>query len=190
MEFNEIDIVGSFLFFPKVFEDDRGSFSESFKQDFFVDATGAAFSVLQINTSVSKAKTLRGIHTAEMPPGQAKYVMCSSGEIDDFVIDLRKGSPTYLMWQKINLNSISRQALFIPAGIGHGFVAKSDIAVVTYLCDHAYSPAGEFGINPFDADLGIDWEIDSDQVIMSEKDRQAPDFYSEEIQSRLPTYSD
>jgi len=185
-----MDIAGSYLFSPRIFEDERGSFTESFKQDFFIKATGAEFEVSQINTSVSKAKTLRGIHTAEVPPGQAKYVMCSSGEVDDFVIDLRKGSPTFLTWQKINLDSTSRIALYIPAGLGHGFVAKSDTAVVTYLCDYEFSPGSEFGINPFDADLGVDWEIDSDQVIMSEKDRQAPNFYSEEIQSRLPTYGD
>ncbi len=190
MDFREIDIVGSYLFSPRIFEDNRGSFTESFKQDLFADVTGSQFSVSQINTSVSKAKTLRGIHTAEVPPGQAKYVMCSFGAIDDFVIDLRKGSPTFLTWQKINLDSNLRQALFIPAGLGHGFVAKSDTAVVTYLCDHEFSPQSEFGINPFDVDLGVDWEIGSDEVIMSEKDRQAPNFYSEEIQSRLPTYSD
>jgi dTDP-4-dehydrorhamnose 3,5-epimerase len=190
MEFREIDIVGSYLFSPRIFEDNRGSFSESFKQDLFAGATGSQFSVSQINTSVSKAKTLRGIHTAEVPPGQAKYVMCSSGAIDDFVIDLRKGSPTFLTWQKINLDSNLRQAIFIPAGLGHGFVAKSDTTIVTYLCDYEFSPESEFGINPFDADLGVDWEIDSDQVIMSEKDRQAPNFYSEEIQSRLPIYGD
>jgi dTDP-4-dehydrorhamnose 3,5-epimerase len=190
MNFSEIDIAGSYLFSPKIFEDNRGSFTESFKQDFFVQATGSKFLVSQINTSVSKANTLRGIHTAETPPGQAKYVMCSFGEIDDFIIDLRKGSPTFLTWQKINLNSVSRKALYIPAGIGHGFVAKSDTAVVTYLCDYEFSPESEFGINPFDTDLGVNWGLDSDQVVMSEKDRQAPSFFSEEIQSRLPSFSD
>ena len=188
MEFSEIEISGAFLFSPKVFEDNRGSFTESFKQAKFTEATGLEFVVAQINTSVSKANTLRGIHTADVPPGQAKYVMCSSGEIDDFVIDLREGSPTFLTWQKIRLTSISRQALYIPAGIGHGFVAMSETAVVTYLCDYPFSSKGEFGINPFDSELGIDWGIKSDDVLISEKDRNAPNFNSPEIQERLPLF--
>jgi dTDP-4-dehydrorhamnose 3,5-epimerase len=188
MEFSEIEISGAFLFSPKVFEDNRGSFTESFKQAKFTEATGLEFIVAQVNTSVSKANTLRGIHTADIPPGQAKYIMCSSGEIDDIVIDLRKGSPTFLAWQKIRLSNESRQALYIPAGLGHGFGAKSETAVVTYLCDYPYSPEGEFEIDPFDPDLGIDWGMKSDDVLVSEKDRNAPKFNSPEIQERLPLF--
>jgi dTDP-4-dehydrorhamnose 3,5-epimerase len=189
MEFYEIEIAGAFLFTPKIFEDNRGSFTEIFKQTKFIEATGSEFEVAQINTSVSKLNTLRGIHTADTPPGQAKYVMCSSGEIDDFVIDLRRGSPTFLAWQKINLGALSREALYLPAGLGHGFLAKSETAVVTYLCDFTYSPKGEFGINPYDPELGIDWGIKPDDALISEKDRNAPDFSSEEIQKRLPLFT-
>jgi dTDP-4-dehydrorhamnose 3,5-epimerase len=189
MECHEIGITGALLFSPKVFEDNRGSFTESFKQDIFVEATGEKFIVVQINTSVSRENTLRGIHTADVPPGQAKYVMCSYGEIDDFVVDLRKGSPTFLQSKKVRLSSVTRNALYIPSGLGHGFVAKSETAVVTYLCDYPFSPEAEYGIDPFDPDLGIDWGIKSEEVLISEKDSNAPKFNSEEIQKRLPLFS-
>jgi dTDP-4-dehydrorhamnose 3,5-epimerase-like enzyme len=84
---------------------------------------------------------------------------------------------------------MSRQALYIPAGLGHGFVSKSEAAVVTYLCDYPYSSEGEFGIDPFDPDLGIDWGIKLDHALISEKDRNAPKFNSEEIQERLPLFA-
>jgi len=189
MEYHEIQISGAFLFSPIVLGDARGSFTETFRQDTFSEATGSMFSVKQINTSVSKVNTLRGIHTAQVPPGQAKYVMCSFGEIDDFVIDLRKGSPTFLTWQKINLNSASREALYIPSGLGHGFIARSEIAVVTYLCDHPFSPENEFGIDPFDPELDIDWGINFSDALVSEKDRNSLKYKSEEIQKRLTYFS-
>ena len=184
-----MEINGVFLFSPKVFEDSRGSFTECFKQSKFTEVTGSEFEVAQINTSVSKVNTLRGIHTADVPPGQAKYVMCSSGEIDDFVIDLRKGSPTFLAWQKIRLSGLSRNALYIPAGLGHGFVARSETAVVTYLCNYPFSPESEFGIDPFDPDLGINWGINSDEVLISDKDRNASRLNSEAIQQRLSSFT-
>ena len=188
MEIRPLSVEGVLELTPRIFTDDRGTFAEVFKRSLFQEHTADVFPVLQINTSESVRNTLRGIHTSTTPPGQAKYVMCASGEIEDYVVDLRVGSPTFMKWTSVTLTSTLRNSVYIPAGLGHAFVARSDHATVVYACSSEYNPTNEFAVNPFDVDLGINWCVSKDDAIVSPKDMTAPMFGSQDIQERLPRY--
>src|SRR5215475_5943880 len=152
-----LDIEGAFLYTPKVHGDERGSFLEWFKADQFVSAVGHPLRVAQANCSVSVAGTLRGIHFADVPPGQAKYVTCARGAILDVAVDIRVGSPTYGSWQAVRLDEDNRSALYLAEGLGHAFMALTSDATVLYLCSEPYAPMREHGIHPLDPEIGIDW---------------------------------
>jgi dTDP-4-dehydrorhamnose 3,5-epimerase len=142
-----------------------------------------------MNISVSRAGTVRGIHFASVPPGQAKYIQCFDGEILDVVVDIRVGSATFGKWESIVLDSTSRQALYLPEGYGHGFCALSDSATVGYLCSTGYNPSAEHGIHPFDADLRIQWPDLGGPPTLSTKDDSAPTLAQAQAQGLLPEYS-
>ncbi len=178
MPFQETQIEGVKLFVPRVFEDDRGLFYESFRHDEAL-AAGFDFSVAQVNNSVSHKGVLRGIHFKQNPPGQQKFVSVPRGAIYDVVIDLRKSSPTFADWQGFELNDRNRHSLLIGNGIGHALLSLEDNSVVSYLCDTVFEPALEHGINPLSA--GIDWqsvakEHDIEVFRISAKDESAPRF--------------
>ena len=117
----------------------------------------APLHLAQANCSVSSAGTLRGIHFAQLPPSQAKYVTCLHGAALDVVVDLRVGSPTFGQWDSVLLDDVDRRAVYLPEGLGHAFMALEDHTVVTYLCSAPYAPGREHGIHPLDPDVGIDW---------------------------------
>lgn len=173
MQVSPTSIPGSWLFTPTLHSDDRGIFCESFTSRSFVDSVGHALDVKQTNVSVSSRGTLRGIHFADVPPGQAKYVQCYAGRILDVVVDIRVGSPTFGTWEAVELNSESRQALYIAEGLGHAFCALSESATVGYMCSEPYAPTREHGIHPLDPDLAITWPSDLD-LQLSPKDAAAP----------------
>jgi dTDP-4-dehydrorhamnose 3,5-epimerase len=181
-------IEGVWLFTPILRTDDRGVFLESFKASTFAEVTGHDFGLQQMNISVSRAGTVRGIHFADVPPGQAKYVQCLDGRIIDVVVDIRVGSPTFGQWQAIELDSDSRRSVYISEGLGHAFCALSDSATVGYLCSEQYAPAHEHGIHPLDPDLGIKWP-GNEPFQLSDKDASAPSLVEAQESGLLPTWA-
>ena len=139
-----LGIEGAWVFTPQVHRDDRGSFLETFRGEEFAAALGYRLDVAQVNCSVSRRGVIRGIHYADVPPGQAKYVCCLSGAVVDVVVDLRAGSPSFGKWEAVRLDDSSRRAVFLAEGLGHGFMAVSDQATVTYLCSTPYAPPSPF----------------------------------------------
>jgi dTDP-4-dehydrorhamnose 3,5-epimerase len=155
MSFTQLSIEGSWVFTPQQFGDDRGSFHEVFKLSSLSESLGFGFEVKQVNQSVSKAGVIRGIHWAEVPPGQAKYVFCPRGSIWDVVVDIRLGSPTFGQFAAEELSAKNGKAMLIREGLGHAFLSLEEDTVVNYLCSEPYSPKTEYGINPLDEDLAI-----------------------------------
>ena len=188
MEVTQLSIPGSWLFSPVLREDDRGVFLESFKSDVFTDAVGRPLDLAQMNVSVSQRGTVRGVHFADVPPGQAKYVQCFDGQILDVVVDIRVGSPTFGQWDAVHLDSEHRQGLFVEEGLGHAFCALSDGASVGYLCSTTYAPGRERGINPLDPQIGIPWPGD-EHLVLSGKDQAAPTLQEALELDLLPDYN-
>lgn len=189
MQVEATKIRGAWVFTPVLRSDDRGLFLESFKGSVFKETVGHPFDLQQMNISVSKIGTVRGIHFADVPPGQAKYVQCLHGRMLDVIVDIRVGSPTFGHWDSIELDSEARQGLYISEGLGHAFCALSELATVGYLCSNPYAPSSEHGINPLDSELGISWPISPD-LVMSEKDSAAPSLAEAMDAGLLPQYSE
>ena len=177
MGFSKTDIEGVYLFEPKVFEDERGSFHEAFRRDKALEETGFDLVVAQVNTSVSNKGVLRGIHFKKYPPGQAKFVSVNQGKIIDVAIDLRQSSPTFGQYLAFELSAENNKSLLLDYGIGHAFLSLEDETRVSYLCDSVFEPEIEFAISPLRA--SIDWEgiaknRDIEEFNLSKKDEQAP----------------
>lgn len=187
MEARALSIEGAWLFTPILRTDDRGVFLESFKESVFVEATGRRFDLKQMNISVSRSGTVRGVHFADVPPGQAKYVQCFAGRILDVVVDIRVGSPTFGEWDAIELDANRREGLFISEGLGHAFCALSDSSIVGYLCSEAYAPSREHGIHPLDPRLGLPWPANL-QPLLSDKDSASPTLSEANARNLLPNY--
>ena len=174
MQVRPLSVPGAVEVTPRQHHDDRGVFLEWFKDLPFVGATGHPFTLAQANMSVSRRGTLRGIHVADVPPGQAKYVTCVAGSVRDVVVDLRVGSPTFGLWDAVLLDSVDRRAVYLPEGVGHGFTALSEDATVVYLCSEGYAPGREHVVDPFDVDLGVDWGRPRAELVLSDRDATAP----------------
>lgn len=186
MQATPLAIEGVWSFTPILRPDDRGVFLESFKGSVFDDAVGHSFDLKQMNISVSRIGTVRGIHFADVPPGQAKYVQCFSGRILDIVVDIRVGSPTFSQWDAVELDDVTRTGLYISEGLGHAFCALTESVTVGYLCSEPYAPAHEHGIHPLDPELNLPWPT-KDRVI-SPKDAAAPTLAEAVASGLLPTY--
>lgn len=189
VRFEVLAITGCVLFSPVLRCDDRGVFLEAFKEEVFAGAVGHDFTLKQMNTSVSRAGTVRGIHFADVPPGQAKYVQCLAGKILDVVVDIRVGSPTFGQWDAVELDDVDRKTLYIAEGLGHAFCALTDSATVGYLCSEPYAPGREHGINPLDPALGLPWPNRAGDVL-SPKDAAAPTLKQALDQGLLPTWDE
>jgi dTDP-4-dehydrorhamnose 3,5-epimerase len=157
MRIDELKISGSWMIYFNRFPDNRGYFYESFRSDLLEKKLNRKFSITQTNTSISSKGSLRGIHYALVPPSQAKFIQCQQGAIQDFIIDIRIGSPTFGEYQMIELNEDTSNAVFIEEGLAHAFVALEDETLVTYYVNQTYNPDREKGINPFDQKLNILW---------------------------------
>ena len=195
MLITETKISGAFAITPQQHRDDRGVFLEWFRSDRFVETTGHRFTIAQANCSVSTAGTIRGIHFAQLPPSQAKYVTCPSGAILDVVVDIRVGSPTFGQWDAVLLDDQERKALYLAEGLGHAFIALEDNTVVNYLCSAPYAPGREHGVHPLDPAIGIEWpEQGRDGAplthSLSPKDEQAPALADLVDSGLLPTYAE
>lgn len=174
---------------PQVFDDDRGVFLEWFRNDALSEVTGRSFTVMQANHSVSRRGTLRGVHFADLPPGQAKYVYCPRGAALDVVVDIRVGSPTFGQSVSVVLDATDRRGVFISEGLGHAFCALADDTSVTYLVSSTYSPTTEHAVQPLDPELALPWPKDVDAVL-SPKDAAAPTLAEAQESGLLPSYDD
>jgi dTDP-4-dehydrorhamnose 3,5-epimerase len=182
-----LGIAGAWTFTPAIHTDQRGSFLEWFRGADLA-AAGYRMDVAQANCSVSGRGVLRGIHFADVPPGQAKYVCCVSGALLDVVVDLRVGSPTFGRWEPVRLDDTSRRAVFLAEGLGHAFMALSEQATAVYLCSTPYAPDREHGVHPLDPGLGIAWPADI-TAVLSDKDAAAPSLHQAQAAGLLPDYS-
>jgi dTDP-4-dehydrorhamnose 3,5-epimerase len=163
------------IIIPTVFEDERGYFMESYNQQKLAEL-GITIDFVQDNQSFSKQGTLRGLHYQNPPFAQTKLVRVLEGEIMDVAVDLRKDSPTYGQHFAIKLSAENKKQLLIPHGFAHGFSVISETATVLYKCDQFYNKASEGGIRFDDPFLNIDWGIDLNTAIVSEKDLELPNF--------------
>ncbi|MEU8379656.1 dTDP-4-dehydrorhamnose 3,5-epimerase [Streptosporangium sp. NPDC048865] len=189
MSMRPLGIEGAWVSEPKVFLDDRGSFHEWFRVETFRESTGQILSLSQANYSVSCRGTLRGVHFADVPPSQAKYLKCAKGAVFDVVVDIRVGSPTFGRWESVILDDEDHRAVYISEGLGHAFMALTDDAVVVYLCSEGYAPEREHGIDPLDPELGIEWPSGV-TPLLSDKDAAAPTLAEARRQGLLPAYEE
>lgn len=186
-----LGIEGAWVYTPRVHDDDRGSFAEVFRGAEFAADLGYRLDVAQANCSVSRRGVIRGIHYADVPPGQAKYVTCAAGAILDVIVDLRADSPSFAKWEAVQLDATTRRAVFIAEGLGHAFTALTDGATALYLCSTPYAPGREHGVNPLDPAIGIAWPTEEGwKAVLSEKDAAAPSLEEALRAGQLPRYAD
>lgn len=174
MEFREFEIDGLLEIRPRRIEDERGYFSEIFRQNAFSERVpGVEF--VQDNQSLSvRSGTIRGLHFQTKPAAQGKLVRCLAGKLLDVAVDLRRGSPTYGRWIAETLSPEENNQLWIPAGFGHGFCTLEPNTVISYRVTEYYSPENDKGVAWDDPDIGVDWPSIADPDTLSPKDRQQP----------------
>ena len=187
MSARELDIAGAWEITPKLHSDSRGLFFEWFTDAGFSGFAGHRFDMRQANCSVSAAGVLRGVHFAQLPPSQAKYVTCVRGSVFDVVVDIRLGSPTFGQWDSVLLDDTDRRSIYLSEGLGHAFLALEDNSTVMYLCSAPYAPRREHTI--LATDLGIDWP-GAHEPILSERDAAAPTLDQARAAGLLPTWAD
>jgi dTDP-4-dehydrorhamnose 3,5-epimerase len=188
MHIRPLAIDGAWEVTPRQFPDERGVFLESFRGDLLADAVGHPLGVLQSNVSVSARGTVRGIHFADVPVGQAKYITAVAGSLVDYVVDLRVGSPTFGQWDSVLLDTVDRRAVYLGEGLGHAFVALEDGTSAHYLCSAAYTPSAEHGIHPLDPEVGLALP-DGITPLLSPKDLAAPTLRAALDAGMLPDFA-
>ena len=172
MEVIKTEIEGVVIIEPRIFHDDRGYFYESFSQREFEEKVCKTVFV-QDNQSKSSYGVLRGLHFQKAPYSQSKLVRCIKGAVLDVAVDIRKGSPTFGKYVAVELTEDNHRQFFVPRGFAHGFAVLSDEAVFQYKCDNFYNKDSEGAVAWNDPELAIDWKIDMDKVILSEKDKNS-----------------
>jgi dTDP-4-dehydrorhamnose 3,5-epimerase len=184
----ELAVPGAWEITPNQHTDDRGVFFE-----WFTDAGFRAFArhrldLRQANCSVSAAGVLRGLHFAQLPPSQAKYVTCVRGAVFDVAVDIRIGSPTFGQWDSVLLDDRDRRSIYLSEGLAHGFLALQDDSTVMYMCSAGYDPDREHTIRATDPALGIDWPGTGN--VLSDRDAEAPTLDEVKAAGLLPTWDD
>lgn len=174
MDFIKTKISEIFLIKPKVISDKRGYFVETFLQEEFDKAIGHKIKFLQENETKSKKGVLRGLHFQLPPFAQSKLVRVIEGEVLDICVDIRYGSPTFGKYISEHLSCKNKHQLFIPRGFAHGFVVISEWAIFSYKVDNYYSPKFDAGLSFKDENIGIDWVLPKDQLVISNKDLNQP----------------
>jgi epimerase EvaD len=190
VQVRQLGISGAFEFLPPSFPDHRGLFVAPFQEAALTEAVGHRLSLAQCNHSVSARGVIRGVHFADVPPGQAKYVYCPNGALLDVVVDIRIGSPTFGKWEAVRLDSTEYRALYLAEGLGHAFLSLAEDTAMAYLCSTPYNPAAEHGINPLDPALNLPWDDLDGDPILSVKDRDAPGLTEAADMGLLPRYAD
>ncbi|HAA12563.1 MAG TPA: dTDP-4-dehydrorhamnose 3,5-epimerase [Cytophagales bacterium] len=174
MQVEKSPLAGCLVLTPRIFNDHRGWFIESFNQKTWDEALGQEMNWVQDNHSVSHRGVLRGLHFQNGEFAQAKLVRVVQGEVIDIAVDLRKDSPTYKQSFATRLSADNQRQIFVPRGFGHGFVALQENTVLLYKCDNYYAPQAEGGIRFDDPDLNLDWGLPHDELILSDKDLKLP----------------
>ena len=174
MEVQPTNIEGCKILRPYLYKDSRGWFYEAYNKERMDQAIGRSLTFLQDNLSRSGKYVLRGLHFQKGPYAQSKLVSVLKGRVLDVVVDLRKESPSYLETFCTELSAEQQEMLFIPAGLAHGFLSLEEGTLFHYKCDGYYRPDAEAGIRYDDPDLSIDWGVDPDRILLSEKDQKLP----------------
>jgi len=190
MKARELAVPGAWEITPQIHTDTRGLFFEWFTDTAFADFAGHRLDLHQANCSVSAAGVLRGLHFAQLPPSQAKYVTCLHGAVFDVIVDIRTGSPTFGTWDAVVLDDQAHRSVYRSEGLGHAFLALEDNSTVMYLCSAGYAPGREHTINALDPALNIAWPTIHGQPSLSERDRQAPTLAQVQAAGLLPTWDD
>ena len=190
MTVRELAVSGAWEITPRLHADSRGAFFEWFTEQGFADMAGHEFDLRQANCSVSAAGVLRGLHFAELPPSQAKYVTCVKGAVFDVAVDIRVGSPTYGQWDSVLLDDIDRRSIYLSEGLAHGFLSLQDDSTVMYLCSEPYAPQREHTIAATDPEIGIEWPMPADRILFSGRDADAPTLAEVRAAGLLPTWDD
>ena len=187
MTITALSLPGAFLLTSPVHADARGWFREWFQRAPFADA-GFTFDVQQANVSFSVRNVVRGLHYSLAPEGQAKVVTCVAGTLNEIIVDVRVGSPTFGKYEQLSLSGDDGRAVLVPVGVAHGFSVMSEFAVMTYLLSSPFAPALELEINPFDPALAVPWELVGPAVI-SPKDADAPTLDERRRAGQLPAFA-
>ncbi|NYD72613.1 dTDP-4-dehydrorhamnose 3,5-epimerase family protein [Leifsonia soli] len=188
MQIRELSIPDTYEITPRQHQDDRGLFFEFYRFDRLEEVVGHSLDLKQANTSVSRKGSVRGIHFADIPPSQAKYVTAPHGAVLDFVVDIRVGSPTFGQWDSVLLDDTDRRAIYVAEGVGHCFVALTDGATVSYLVTDVYNPTREHGINPLDEQIALEFPVPADELLLSPKDTDAPGLAEAAESGLLPSW--
>jgi len=191
MKVRQLAIPGAWELTPSIHGDSRGLLFEWLTDREFTAFAGHRLDVRQANCSVSAVGVLRGLHFAQLPPSQAKYVTCVRGSVFDVVVDIRVGSPTFGQWDSVLLDDKDRRTIYISEGLGHGFLALQDNSTMMYLCSAEYNPQREHTICATDPTLAIDWPlIDGVAASLSDRDAAAPSFDEVRAAGLLPTWEE
>ncbi|MEU9394654.1 dTDP-4-dehydrorhamnose 3,5-epimerase family protein [Streptomyces sp. NPDC048324] len=188
MLITEMTVPGAYRLQPEAIEDRRGHFFESVRASELLAAGGWEFTVRQVNYSVSRRNTLRGIHGTTVPPGQDKFVTCVRGSALDIAVDLRVGSPTFGHYDVTLQSPQTKTAVYLPDGVGHAFLALSDDTCMSYLCSQEYVPGTMIDVDALDPDLALPWDL-KEPPIRSDKDAAAPTLAQAAAAGLLPTYA-
>lgn len=188
MQIRELTVPDSYEITPVKHADDRGYFLEWYRFDRLEEAVGHSLDLKQGNLSVSRRGSVRGIHFADIPPSQAKYVTAVHGAVLDFVVDIRVGSPSFGSWDSVLLDDVDRRGIYVAEGLGHCFVALTDDATVSYLVTDVYNPGREHGINPLDPEIGLVFPLEADELLLSPKDTDAPSLSDAVASGLLPQW--
>ena len=168
----ETAVPGAYVLTPDLITDERGAFHEAVRVDELENTVGRPFRPMQINYSTSRNNVLRGIHSVTVPPGQAKFVTCVRGAVRDIVVDLRGGSPTFGAHHVTVLDPISARSVYVPEGVGHGFLTLADDTCICYVLSTAHVPGTQIDIDPLDPELALPWEF-TEAPLVSAKDAGA-----------------
>ncbi|MCX5381167.1 dTDP-4-dehydrorhamnose 3,5-epimerase family protein [Streptomyces sp. NBC_00091] len=188
MRIDETDLPGAYRIVPERFEDERGHFYEAARYSRLTGETGLEFTVRQVNNSVSRRGTLRGVHCGDVPAGASKLVTCVRGSILDFMVDLRVGSPTFGRHVMTRLDAEDGIALYLPGSIGHAFLALEDGSCVNYLLSAEYVPGAMVDLDALDPELALPWGL-TEPPVRSAKDAAAPSLAEVLASGRLPRYT-
>ncbi|MEU3825525.1 dTDP-4-dehydrorhamnose 3,5-epimerase [Streptomyces sp. NPDC029080] len=183
----ELSVPGAWVHTPEVHSDGRGTLHEAFRAEAVTAATGHPPSVAQANVCTTHRGAIRGVHYADVPPGQAKYVSCLRGAVLDVIVDLRVGSPSFGRWDAVELSEENHRSVYLAEGLGHALMGLTSSSAVMYLCSRPYTPAHEHGIHPLDPALALPWPADV-PALLSDRDAQAPTLAEATRLGLLPRY--
>jgi dTDP-4-dehydrorhamnose 3,5-epimerase len=188
VQIRELSIPDAYEITPVQRRDDRGVFLEWYRHDVLEEAVGHSLDLRQANSSVSKKGVVRGVHFADIPRGQAKYVTTTRGAVLDFVVDIRVGSPTFGLWDSVVLDDVDRRAVYLAEGLGHAFVALTEGATVSYLVSDTYNAEREHGIDPLDERIQLEFPLPASDLLLSPKDVSSPSLDEAVASGLMPTW--